>query len=323
MISLLYYDTILLAINYFNPILYYLKIGGVVTEEIRSYRRRGTPDLPIAVYLGAPNAGRPKYRRSEYHPEVEISQVVKGSITMQIGGVTHTFHKGDIFIITPNTVHSRRDYSDDHNYRTIVFSTDAIRMPPEHFFQKEFVQPLSDGRLTMPAVLQPGHPCYDAVSTQMEQLDACRIYEKDYKQKRLSVLMSICLGLMPHCQIASEEKPLLDPGNEAVKLCMRYIHNHHGEKLTLQTIADYCHLHPNYLCSVFKQYTGETAFEYLTRFRVEAAASLLTKEDLPIGKVAELSGFRSECLFYKKFKQIMGITPNAYKKQHAKKQEHT
>lgn len=284
-------------------------------EETRSYRRRGTPDLPVAVYLGAANKNMSKQQSSEYHPEMEITQVVDGSVTMQIGGVSRTFHKGDIFIIAPNTIHRRTGFSDDFNYRTMVFAEDAIRMPPEHFFQREFVQPLMDGRLTMPAIIQPGHPCYDAVSVQMAQQDGCRIYEKDYKQKRFLVLMGICLALMPHCQIFSEEKPVLDPGNEAVKLCMRYIHNHHREKLALEDIADYCHLHPNYLCSVFKQYTGETVFAYLIRYRVEAAATLLTKEDLPISKIAELSGFRSECLFYKKFKEHTGMTPKAYAKQ--------
>ena len=109
-----------------------------------------------------------------------------------------------------------------------------------------------------------------------------------------------------------------DPGHEGVKLCMRYIHNNHTEKVTLEQIANYCHLHPSYLCEVFKKYTGQSVFDYLTKVRVESAAGFLRREDLPVSKVAELSGFHSECFFYKKFKAIMGMTPKAYQKQQSK-----
>ena len=42
-----------------------------------------------------------------------------------------------------------------------------------------------------------------------------------------------------------------------------------------------------------------------------------------MNKVAEASGFNTESLFYQKFKQIMGTTPSAYKKQHRKQQKDT
>lgn len=288
-------------------------------EETRSYRRRGTPDLPIAVYLGIANKNGSKYQSSEYHPEVEITQIVDGSMTMQIGGVSRTFHKGDIFIISPNTVHRRSDYSDDIDYRTLIFFADAIRMPPEHFFQKEFVQPLQEERLQLPELLQPDHPAYDTIAAQMQLLNHCRIHEKGYKLRRFSILMNICITLIPYCRTIEGEAPPSDPGNTAVKLCMRYIHNHYREKLTLEQIANYTHLHPNYLCALFKKYTGESVFDYLTHLRVETAANLLCREDLPVSKIAALSGFPSESLFYQKFKLLMGTTPKAYQKQHLAK----
>ena len=189
-------------------------------------------------------------------------------------------------------------------------------MHPGHFFQKEFVQPLQEDRLEMPRLLQPGHPCYEAVRQPLMELENCRIYEKNYKQHRLSVLMRICLAIMPYCQVKEEIQPMADPGHEGVKLCMRYIHNHYAEKVSLEAVAEYCHLHPSYLCNAFKQYTGQSVFDYLTKIRIETAEHLLIREDLPMSKVAELSGFHSECFFYKKFKALQGMTPKAYQKAH-------
>lgn len=283
-------------------------------EQIRSYRRRGTPDFPVSVYWGTAGRNMKNPPNAEYHPEPEIALVTGGSVTMQIGGASQNFHCGDIFIIPPNAIHRRLFFSDDASMRTMVFSLEAISLPPEHFFQRDFVQPLAEGRLEMPTLLQPGHPAYESILTQMQNMIYTISGDKNFKTKRFQILMNICLSLMPHCRITTGEAPLRDPGNETVRQCMRYIHENYRSKLTLNALAKCCHLHPNYLCAVFKQYTGETVFEYLNRFRVEMAKTLLRQEEMPISKVAELAGFGSECQFFQKFKQHAGMTPKAYAK---------
>lgn len=271
--------------------------------------------MPVATYIGVAGENLEKWsREAEYHPEPELGLVVRGSILMQIGQEQVRYRAGDILIISGNTVHRRVSHSADALIHEIVFYLDAIRMHPAHFFQKEFVTPLSEGRLELPGLLQPGHPAYDEVYAQMMRLESCRIYEKNFKQHRLSVLMNICLALMPYCRVISYETPLPDPGHEGVKLCMRYLHNHHSGKVSIPEVAQYCHLHPNYLSTVFKQYTGKSVVEYLTGIRIESAQRLL-KEDLPISQVAERCGFRSECQFYKKFKENTGMTPMEYRKK--------
>ena len=283
--------------------------------EVKKYWRRGTPDLPVATYIGIAGAKMEKWsKEARCHSEIEIMLIVKGSIRIRIGQTKNTFYAGDFFIIPGNVIHQRVAHSADALVHEIVFHTDALRMHPTHYFQKNFVQPLSEGRLELPLLLQPGHPAYEAVYEQMMGLESCRIYEKDFKQHRLSALMNICLALMPYSRVISDEPPLPDPGHEGVKLCMRYLHNHHTKKISIPEVAGFCHLHPNYLSTVFRRYTGVSIVEYLTRIRIESAQRLL-KEDLPVSKVAELSGFHSECLLYKKFKEHTGMTPKAYQQQ--------
>lgn len=290
-------------------------------EIKKRYSRRGTPDLPVATYIGIANQNMKKWsKNAEFHRETEITLVVSGSITMQLGQTQTIFYAGDIFIISANLTHQRVVFSSDCRIHTVVFHPDAIRMHPTHYFQKNFVEPLMEERLVLPSLLQTGHPAYDEVYDQLMRLESCRIYEKNFKQQRLKVLMNICLALMPHCRVTSEETPIPDPGHDGVKLCMRYLHNHHTEKITIPEVAEFCHLHPNYLSAVFRQYTGVSIVEYLTRIRIESAQRLL-KEDLPISKVAELSGFHSECLFYRKFKEHTGMTPMVYRKQQLQKED--
>ena len=279
----------------------------------KSYRRVGTPDLPVASY--SIRAGVDMRRMSHYHEATEIILVRSGTETMQIGSVRTVFSAGDIYIIPSNTVHSRLDYSPDAAIRSVLFFPASISLTPEHFFQQEFVTPLAEGRLVMPPVLKPDHPAYEAVTQQIRQIGKHTIYREGFKLGRFSAIMNICMALMPYCQVTQGEAPISDPGNEVVKLCMRYIHNHYYRKFTLEDIAQHCHLHPNYLCALFKSYTGQTIFEYLNRYRIEVAMDLLCKEDLPVSRVAELIGFHSESLFYQKFKEFTGKTPKSYRKE--------
>lgn len=286
-------------------------------EEKRFYRRRGTEGLPITSLLIA--AGISMYRYCHWHPEPEFIYIVQGSLQKRLGKETITLNAGDFYIIPPNEIHGIESFSDDAILRRIVFDPQAITMPPTHFFQKDFVVPLMEGRLTMPRCILPGHPAYEVIKANMLELAECRTYEPDYQPKRFGILMAICTTLFPYCQTDIPQTRVLDPGNEAVRQTMRYINSYYRQKIDLQTLADQVHLHPNYLCALFKAYTGETVFEHLTRIRVESAAYLLRENDIPINKTAELSGFNTESLFYQKFKQIMGVTPSAYKKAHKKK----
>lgn len=285
--------------------------------QIRSYRRRGSPDLPISVYfVDASAAGFNPI--PEYHPETELVRMLKGHVVLQLDGASCTFREGDIFLIPGNAVHYYRYFSEDVKYCSLIFSPDAITMQPDHFFQKTFVQPLSEGRLQLPALLQPGHPAYEGICAQFDTFPYAHMFTEDYQARRFSALMNICLLLLPYSTILSEDRPSLDPGNNAVRMCMRYIHSRYNYKITLETLAHHCHLHPNYLCALFKSYTGQTLFDYLVRFRVETAAQLLKNEELSISSVCELVGIHSESHFYRKFKEIMGISPKAYAKQHKK-----
>ena len=288
-------------------------------EERRFYRRRGTEGLPVTSLMIA--AGISMQRYCHWHPEPEFIYIVQGSMQKRLGKETITLKAGDFYIIPPNEIHGIESFSEDAILRRIVFDPLAITMPPSHFFQKNFVDPLVENRLTMPRCILPGHPAYEVIKANMLELAECRTYEPDYQPKRFGILMAICTTLFPYCHADTAQTRVLDPGNEAVRQTMRYINSYYRRKIDLQTLADEVHLHPNYLCALFKEHTGETVFEHLTRIRVESAVYLLRESDLPINKVAELSGFNTESLFYQKFKQIMGVTPRAYKKKYQQQGE--
>lgn len=285
----------------------------------KDYHRTGAPELPINIGIETPKKRLKLKPYARTHPGIEITLQVAGSTVNQIEDQIVTRHTGDIWIVPSGTPHRRIAYSEDSIIHWMIFLPEAITMRPGHFFQEAFVRPLSEGRLVMPTLIQPGHPCYEAVREALLQAKNSPFYQKNYRQKRFLILMQICLALMPYCHTREDIPIIQDTFPEPVRLCIGHIYNRYHTELKLEDIAKHCHLHPNRLSSIFKEHTGQTVFEYLTKFRIETAAGLLKQEDLPVSKIAELVGFRSECLFYRKFKEIMGTTPKAYAKQQQEK----
>ena len=284
-------------------------------KKRKDYHRVGTADFPVSI--GIEIAGKNMRTRpiANYHQATEIALQVAGTSLNQLEDQIITRRAGDIWIIPSGVSHRRIEFSPDSVIHWILFTPEAISLGGEHFFQIKFVKPLSEGRLEMPGLIQPGHPCYEAMYQALLQAKNCPYYRENFKEKRFLLLMQICLALAPHCRVREEQPVIPENLPEPVRKCMAYICNRYHKKVEMQDLADYCHLHRSRLSALFKQHTGQSVFEYLTRFRVETAAGLLRQEDLPVSKIAELSGFHSECLFYRKFKELMGVTPKEYAKQ--------
>lgn len=85
--------------------------------------------------------------------------------------------------------------------------------------------------------------------------------------------------------------------------------NYLDPTLSLTAIAGAMKLSEPYLSAFFKQKTGENISIYIERLRVERAYRLLTETDMPIGEVAQKSGYQSDQTFRRAFKKLMGCVP--------------
>ena len=96
-----------------------------------------------------------------------------------------------------------------------------------------------------------------------------------------------------------------------------FIDTHYQEPLKMQDVADSLHIHPNYLCCVFKKEYGQTPHDYLRSIRMAQAAMLLKLTDHPISVIAASTGYSNPFQFSTAFKAFHGLPPNAYRKKQA------
>ena len=96
---------------------------------------------------------------------------------------------------------------------------------------------------------------------------------------------------------------------------MSYIHSKYQEDLSLEDAAEHVHLNPYYFSKVFKQQTGETFIDYVTRLRIDKAKEMLKDSRLSMKEVCYSVGYKDPNYFSRVFKKVTGVTPSEYRTQ--------
>jgi two-component system response regulator YesN len=93
-----------------------------------------------------------------------------------------------------------------------------------------------------------------------------------------------------------------------------YIMQNYSKDIALTDVAEFVHLNPNYLSSLFKNETSVTFMNYLQSHRIEAAKRLLRDTTKRVSVIASEVGYRDTRHFAKLFKKFTNLTPKEYRK---------
>nr|WP_246061823.1 AraC family transcriptional regulator [Paenibacillus oralis] len=99
-------------------------------------------------------------------------------------------------------------------------------------------------------------------------------------------------------------------------LCHRmidYMKQHLGETIGIPEIAESIKASSSLASQIFKQETGKTIYNYLTRIRMDRAAELLLKSDYKIAEIARMVGYQHENSFIRSFRKVKDVTPGKYR----------
>ena len=284
-------------------------------EIKRSTRKRGTQDLPFQLLHFTPKRTMPEAAALFWHPEIELLYAVgDAAMELNVNGQIHHLGDGDIYILSPDELHCVRTLRAGGEYWSFLITPELFALPSTHFFQQEFLQPLLSKKKLLPLTLEKDTPAYRGVAQQLEVLTHLDPDAPDYKPSVFLSALTICTVLMPLCT-AVDSHDRQQKTNDRIRKCMYYMQENLHRKLTLEEIATHVHLHPNYLCKIFKACTGQSVFGCLTQLRISKAKELLRDDTLSIAQVGERSGFHSMEFFSRKFKLATGLAPSAYRKQ--------
>jgi AraC-like DNA-binding protein len=102
---------------------------------------------------------------------------------------------------------------------------------------------------------------------------------------------------------------------QSVLRCIRYITQNLSQELTLGDAAQASHVSATHLAHLLKSETGKTFLEIVTERRIERAKTLLLFTSASAAEIGQSTGFGEPNNFARRFRQIVGSTPLAYRRQ--------
>lgn len=91
--------------------------------------------------------------------------------------------------------------------------------------------------------------------------------------------------------------------------------NYSNETLSVRDISEHVNRSVSYICSFYKNETGQTLNKYITEYRLLRAKQLLKDPDIKISTISKLVGYPDGNYFAKLFKKTEGVSPSTYREK--------
>lgn len=104
--------------------------------------------------------------------------------------------------------------------------------------------------------------------------------------------------------------------NDIVNSAVKIINRDFNKGVSLEEISKELHISKNYLCSLFKKYTGVSFCKYINTLKTNMAKKLLAENKKSLEYISYECGFSSQAHFTLTFKKYTGLTPGDYRKKY-------
>ncbi|MBR5535971.1 MAG: AraC family transcriptional regulator [Clostridia bacterium] len=107
-----------------------------------------------------------------------------------------------------------------------------------------------------------------------------------------------------------------DSHEELFRNALSYIHSNISKYTTVEDVARSIGITRGYLTKIFSTYIDLSPKQYILRYHMNEAKSLLSGTDMSMSEVAQAVGYDDGVVFSKAFIRIYNISPTEYRKIH-------
>ena len=120
--------------------------------------------------------------------------------------------------------------------------------------------------------------------------------------------------LTNHSSLQTSPSPNGGLSPHKLKQVLAFIEENLGADLSLHSIADVAGLSMSHCKVLFRKAMGVPVHQYVIRRRIDRAAELLRKGDLPVSQVAVETGFAHQSHLAAQMKRLLGVSPKSLKR---------
>ena len=271
----------------------------------RNHRPAFTSEtMPRLLYVSRrPPTQEAHPRLLHAHPDfVEVLLIDEGSARFLIGDNTYEVGAGDLLVFNSGVVHDELSGSP---FGSWCIAVGGLRLPGlrENSLIPEDEAPVHPVGAELPDLRALYDIMFRYLSTERQDCEVfCHRLMLALLDRALTITGSLSLRMPSNPELGSLARQVQE-----------YIDHHFREPLTLQDLGDALHASPYYLSHVFKEASGYSPMQYLTRRRIGEAQNLLVETDLPIARIAEQVGYDTQNYFNLQFSKYVGMPPRKFR----------
>ena len=274
-----------------------------------------SPDLGHSYKYGYFDTNQPNNNKLKwhYHPELELVYINSGVGKRQVGTHLSNYNDGDLVLIGPYLPHTGFTKGFDEGQKEVViqFNQGIFNDAFQNFEELKIINQLLE--LSKKGIVFNGS-IKDDIGIRMEGLQ----YESQVDSFLTFIKILYDLATHKEKQILNAEGYAFISSpmeNKRLKVIFNYIRDNFMEQIALDDIADKVYMTPQSFCRFFKKSTNKTFTAFLNEYRVNHATKLLVETEDDIKSICFECGFNNLSNFFRNFKRITNLTPNAYRDQ--------
>lgn len=242
--------------------------------------------------------------RSEYHLHVILS----GQGTYIYNGQCHHLGRGDMFLILPKTA-----------YIYTAGKTDPWRYAWIGFNGTKAKQFLHDAGFSSDRVIRKATAAPEQYAAYIQAMLECDPLNPADELKQLSSLYQYLSVLVStnRRESSSKERPETYERMNYVSSAVRFMRENFTKPITVAQTASTLHIDVSYLYRLFQDTLQSSPSEFLMGLRMQHACDLLSSSGRSVQDIAIASGYKDASTFSKCFARENGMSPRAYRKNHA------
>ena len=253
----------------------------------------------------------PDVYEQHFHSAVEVVLPQEGECVYTIDETEYHVQPGEVIIVPAGCRHALR-MGENCSRDLLLYEMNGV------FTLKEFGA--FRQMLARPLYITQEHPRREQVHALMS--DVVRVYRAGGLLRNLhcyALLLEVYAVLGEHYLMTSATPAEVNAinrqlsGEDAFNRALDYVNENYMDDVTLDSLAAYAGFSRYTLSRMFRQHTGATFTQYLSKRRVTMAEDLLAGTKMPVTQVALQCGFNSIATFNRVFRDVRGCTPTQYR----------
>ncbi len=256
------------------------------------------------------------YPRLHFHPEFQITAIIRGQGHFYAGNNMTDFSPGDVFFIGSDIPHLFKcngiyATSQSPGVKSVSLFFDHRTFGNRFFELKEMYRLKSFlGECKRVSKVSEASSQY----LHHKVVNATELSNEKIIINLLELLSAATQAQRTHLNDPEYQPVLTENEGSRMNKVLEYTFNNYHQNITINTIAGVACLSRSQFSSFFKLHTGKTYIRFLNDLRIENACSLLKNAEVTIEQVCYEVGFNNVSNFTRQFRQQKGMTPSGYRK---------